>query len=593
MSIIKKLDQDLINKIAAGEVVERPASVVKELVENSIDAGADQILIDLEKGGTDLIVIQDNGSGMSREDAALAIERHATSKISRLDDLFNIQTMGFRGEALASICSVSQFILETKQKGSLEGTSLKIENGKIKIEPCGCPEGTKIIIKDLFYNVPARKKFLKTPLTEYNHILELATAFALIKPQVGFRLNHNKSLVFNFPKTDNWLERVRQVLGQDVAKELVSLEQSGTLELIGFIGKPQIARQNRKMQFVFVNGRYVSDFLIAKAVKEAFGSLISRELNPVFVLSLKIPAKLVDVNVHPRKTEVKFADSSQIYTAVLTAVQKCLSQNMTVSQYQLETEKPDKVYTLKPQSVGQEYKPQISYQSSFKNIKGQPSQINQALEFSRQLLKDDFEEQPEKQKVGDWKLLGQIHNAYLLVDSPSAILIIDQHAAAERIMYERFKAEYDGHGIKAQKLLLPLNLELSHREVEILNQSLEFLRKLGFDIEIFGANTFKVNAVPQELDKLDVKETILGLINDLEDNDFGKAKTVEDKKDLIVKYAACRAAVKFQDKLELEEQIKLLEDVIMMMDKINTCPHGRPFIMELTMDQLAKNFKRK
>ena len=266
---------------------------------------------------------------------------------------------------------------------------------------------------------------------------------------------------------------------------------------------------------------------------------------------------------------------------------------MTVAQYQVAAEKPDKVYTLKTQNISQDFKPSVSYQSSFKNIKGQPSQINQALEFSRQILKNDFIEQAEEERIGNWKLLGQIHNSYLLVESPQAILIIDQHAAAERIMYERFKTEYDNHGIKSQKLLLPLNLELSHQELEILNQSLVFLKKIGFDIEIFGANSFKINAVPQEIDKLDIKQTILGLISDLQESDFGKVKSIEDKKDLIIKYAACRAAVKFQDKLELEEQLKLLEDVIEMMDKINTCPHGRPFIMELTMDQLAKNFKRK
>jgi DNA mismatch repair protein MutL len=593
MNKIKHLDQDLINKIAAGEVVERPASVVKELVENSIDARADQISIDLEKGGTDLIVIADNGSGMSKEDAELAIERHATSKIGKLEDLFNIQTMGFRGEALASISSVSQFTLETKIQEGIEGTKLEVKDGKLEINSCGCPVGTKITIKNLFYNVPARKKFLKTPLTEYNHILEQITAFGLIHPEISFKLTHNKTLVLNLPKVTEWLDRVKQILGQDLAKDLIEIKQPGTIEISGFVGKPQIARQNKKSQFVFVNNRYVSDYLIAKAVKEAYGSLIPRELNPVFVLSLKVPPKLVDVNVHPRKAEVKFSNSSEVYVAVMQAVQQFLAKNMTVAQYQVENELPGKRYTLKSQAESTTYKPSVSYQPHFQNIKPQAGTISSALEFSKQILKDDFVEQADKEQIGDWKLLGQIHQAYLLVEAPSAILIIDQHAAAERLLYERFKAEYAKAGIKSQKLLLPLNLELSHREVEILNQSIEFLKNLGFDIEIFGGNTFKVNAVPQELDKLDIKETILGLINDLEEEDFMSAKSVEDKKDLVIKYASCRAAVKFQDKLELEEQIRLLKDVRATMDVINTCPHGRPFIMELTMDQLAKNFKRK
>jgi DNA mismatch repair protein MutL len=441
--------------------------------------------------------------------------------------------------------------------------------------------------------VPARKKFLKTPLTEYNHILEIITAFGLIHPQIGFKLNHNKALVLNLPKAGPWIDRVKQVLGQDVAKDLVEIKQPGTIEISGFVGRPQIARQNRKSQFVFVNNRYISDYLIAKAVKEAYGSLIPRELNPVFVLSLKVPPKLVDVNVHPRKAEVKFSNSNEVYSVVMQTVQKFLAKNMTVPQYQVDSPVNGKRYTLKPQTETPEYRPSVSYQSHFQNIKPQVGAIASALEFSKQILKDDFEEQVDKEQIGDWKLLGQIHQAYLLVEAPQAILIIDQHAAAERMMYERFKAEYARAGIKSQKLLLPLSLELSHREVAILNQSLEFLKNLGFDIEIFGGNTFMVNAVPQELDKLDVKQTILGLIDDLEEEDFMSAKSVEDKKDLVIKYASCRAAVKFQDKLELEEQIKLLQDVKDTMDKINTCPHGRPFIMELTMDQLAKNFKRK
>jgi len=589
--MIKKLSPDLINKIAAGEVVERPASVVKELVENSIDAQADLISIDLEKGGTNLIVITDNGTGMSKDDALLALERHTTSKISTLDDLFNIQTLGFRGEALASIASVSQFTLETKTKAGIEGTKLTFNNSQLTINPCGCDQGTKIIIKDLFYNVPARKKFLKTPLTEYNHILEIITNYALIYPGTSFKLTHNKSLIFNLPKTNSWLERLKQVLGQDIAKDLIPIEQKGTIEITGFIGKPEIARQNRKSQYVFVNKRAVNDFLIAKAVKESYGSLIPRELNPVFVLNLQLPPKLVDVNVHPRKAEVKFKDSQEIYLAVLQAVQKSLTANLLPPQIKFAPGQTGKIYSLKPTAFSEIYKPKVSYQQNLNNLKAPTNRVSQALEFSKQILGEEFTEQ--KAVVGDWRLLGQIHNAYLLVEAPQAILIIDQHAAAERILYEKFKAEYSQAGHKSQKLLLPLNLELSHKEVEILNQSLEFLKNIGFEIEIFGANTFIVNAVPQVLDKLDIKQTILGLINDLEEHDFNQAKSIEDKKDLVIKYAACRTAVKFQDKLEIKEQIRLLEDVLAMMDKINTCPHGRPFIMELTLDQLAKNFKRK
>lgn len=592
MPQIKKLDQDLINKIAAGEVVERPASVVKELIENSIDAQADQISLEIKNGGIDLITVQDNGNGMTAEDAKLAIERHATSKISKIEDLFNIQTLGFRGEALASISAVSQFSLETKTKDSSEGTNLQMANGLWQMDPCGCPEGTKITIKELFYNVPARKKFLKSATTEYNNILEFFTQFALINPQISFKLTHNDKLISNLPKTTDWLERIKQVLGSDIAKELIPVETKGTVAVSGFIGKPQIARNNHKSQFVFINNRAVQDFIIAKAVKEGYGTLIPRELNPTFILNIQMPPNLVDVNVHPRKTEVKFSNSQEIFLTVLQTVQKSLANNIS-HQVALNSSEPVRRFNLKPQASAPVYRPSVSYQPSFKNIRSNPSQVSQALRFSQEILKNEFNTAIEPTAVGEWKLLGQIHKSYLLVEAPEKLLIIDQHAAAERILYEKFKKGYGQHKIKSQKLLLPLTLELSNREVEIINQSLEFLQNIGFDIEIFGNNSFIINAVPQDLDKLDIKQTMLGLINDLEDHDFNKSKSLDEKKDLVIKYAACRTAIKFNDKIEIQEQVNLLKDIMEIMDTINTCPHGRPFIMELTLEQLAKNFKRK
>jgi len=591
MTKIKKLDQDLINKISAGEVVERPASVVKELLENSIDANATQINLEIKNGGIDYISIQDNGSGMSKEDAQLAIERHATSKIFSLEDLFNIQSLGFRGEALASISSVSQFNLETKLTNSNEGTKLSIIDSKSSIESCGCPNGTKISIKELFYNVPARKKFLKSATTEYNHILELFTQIALINPQISFKLIHNNKLILNLPKSKDWLERIKQVLGSDTSKQLIPIINQGTITINGFIGKPQIARNNRKSQYVFVNNRPVTDFIIAKAVKEAYSSLIPKELFPTFILNIQLPPDLVDVNVHPRKAEVKFKNSQEIYLTILQTVQKSLTNNIS-QQIDIKSSQPVKKFNLKPSSTPNVYRPSVGYQSSLKNIKSIPSQISQAIRFSQELLKDEFS-QTSPNKIGDWRLLGQIHDSYLLVEADKSILIIDQHAAAERILYEKFKNQYNQQKIKSQKLLLPITLELAKKEVELLNQSLEFLTKIGFDIDIFGNNSFIINAVPQDLDKLDIKKTILGLLDDLADNDFYKLNTIEEKQNIVLKYAACRTAIKFKDKLQGLEQVKLLEDIYQIKDQINTCPHGRPFIMELTLDQLAKNFKRK
>ena len=500
--------------------------------------------------------------------------------------------MGFRGEALASISAVSEFSLETKKQTESAGTKISFQNGQKKIEPCGCPDGTIITIKNLFYNVPARKKFLKTINTEYNHILELITNIVLIHPQISFKLTHNKKLIYNLAATDIWLDRIKQVLGSDISNQLINIDQKGTIQIYGYISKPQIARQNRKSQYIFVNHRPIQDYIIAKAIKEAYGTLIPKELHPVFIINIVINPGLIDVNVHPRKAEIKFENINQVYQQIFKLVQKNLVDKKITQDINFDPSKIRK-FQLKTSSTTNNYKPHFSYQPNLKNLKPQANQISKAIEFSKQILESPGSEEIKPAQVGNWRLLGQIHNSYLLVEAPEGILIIDQHAAAERILYQQFKKYSCQEKVKSQNLLLPLTLELSAKEVEIINQSQEFLKQIGFDIEVFGNNSFIINAIPQELNKLDLKQTILGLINDLEEHDLRLAKSIEEKKDLILKYTACRAAIKFQDKIEIEEQKKLLEDILNIIDKINTCPHGRPFLMELSLDQLAKNFKRK
>lgn len=501
MASIQKLNPDLINKIAAGEVVERPANVVKELIENSIDAEADRVLIDIKNGGFDLIAVQDNGMGMSQEDALLSVKTHTTSKLNSIEDLNTIQTLGFRGEALASISSVSQFSLETREKHALEGTKIIVTNGQTQVEPCGCAEGTKITIKNIFYNVPARRKFLKTPQTEYQHILDTITHFCLIYPGIEFKLSHNGKTALQVQKTSEWQQRIRQVLGTDISNELLDIEAKGTIGITGFVGKPVVARNNRKSQYIFVNNRVVDDFKIATAIKKGFGTLIPRELHPVFVVNILIPYELVDVNIHPRKAEVRFKPEYELFQVLQANTKKILEQHNLTPQISLNPQGVDlidsNIQASKPPLEQKVYS--MPKSTSTPNLK----QVSQSLEFSKQIL-DSTQAQ---ESIEGWTLLGQIHNAYIIVESQDGLIIIDQHAAAERVLYERFK--HEPHDIKTQKLLVPQNIELSIKESETLKASLEIIREIGFDIEEFGENAFIINGVPQDFANMDIQKTIL------------------------------------------------------------------------------------
>ncbi|HEX9664593.1 MAG TPA: DNA mismatch repair endonuclease MutL, partial [Patescibacteria group bacterium] len=318
---IKALSQDLINKIAAGEVVERPASVVKELLENSLDAGSNQIAVEIIKGGQDLIKVSDNGQGMTREDAELAVQRYTTSKIAELDDLFNINSFGFRGEALASIASVSRFKLQTKIDQELVGAEIEIIDGETIINEIGWETGTTVTVQNLFFNVPARQKFLKTQSTEFNHILDLFSGYALLYPDISWKLIHNDKTILNLPKAKDWLTRIEAVLGADIARELLPVAFDGwEIRIKGFVAKPALSKSNSKSQYIFVNNRPVRDYLISMAVRDAYTTLIPRGEYPVFVLKIDIDPGLVDVNVHPRKSEVKFLDTRLIYRAVYNLI---------------------------------------------------------------------------------------------------------------------------------------------------------------------------------------------------------------------------------------------------------------------------------
>jgi DNA mismatch repair protein MutL len=577
MSIIKILPENLVNQIAAGEVVERPASVAKELLENSIDAGADRITLEITGSGDEMIRITDNGYGMNHEDAKLAFERHATSKIAETDDLFQISTMGFRGEAIASIASVSHVTLQTKLKGNDVGTKVICVGGKIeKHEECSCPEGTSIEVRNLFYNTPARKKYLKTPSTEYQHILNDFQATALTYPGVHFKLVHNEKASFEYPKTNELVDRVHTVLGKNTADACIPIFYGGTeISIEGFIGKPELARKGSKHQYLFVNNRHISHPLFSYALSQSYHSLLMDGKKPFYVINIRIDPKLIDVNVHPRKLEIRFLNQSKLFRILQSAAKVSLEKNVLMPEIPSKLGVPGK-YDL-------------------------PGTVNQALEFTEQISSSNVRDlTPGRLNKYAYKQDGlsqlsmtpltQIAKSYILAENEEGLVLIDQHAAHERIRFEELMDEYEKKEPAKQQLLIPQNIELSPLEVEIFSDNKEIFNKLGFEIEVFGGNTFIIHSIPAPIAKENIENVILNVLNDVADKK--KTHEVKNPQERIIEYMACRSAIKFGKDLSLDEMMSLIRQ----LDKLKrpyTCPHGRPSMIKLTFHELEKMFKRK
>ncbi len=648
------LPENLINQIAAGEVVERPASVVKELIENSLDAGARRLIIEMERGGDDYLRITDDGHGMDKEDALMAFERHATSKIASPEDLDNISSMGFRGEALATIASVSHMSLQTKKKGNLEGTLILNEGGKIvKNKQLGCPEGTQIEIKKLFYNTPARKKYLKNDTTEYGHILDTVTGMALAFPEIAFKLVHDKKIIFDLPATEDHLSRIRGLLGRNVSQELIPVFYGHSkIHLSGYIGKPLIARSNRKNQYLFVNGRQVNSHVLSYAVKQSYHSLLPKEKHPTFVLFLALSPELVDVNVHPRKMEVRFADEKEIFSVFLRACKTSLEKHVLAPKIETRqnflterdhqtlkvedkpaqipafSDKTSEAVTANVVDKADQQEVSLEKQTSedFFSMINTGAQKNEVeisgqAEIDQDKSVDDFtsfsplitesadNEKSEKidlekiaqQQTGDQasierrnenelKPLAQLNNSYILCSQGETLTIMDQHAAHERIRYEEILAQFENNKPASQPLLTPEQFELSHQEASLLNENKDLLSKMGFEIEPFGGNTYSVFAVPSYLVQEEIRATVMGIIDDITNNsDKGD---LQSRKERALTYAACRSAVKFGDKLDMEEMERLCKRIFEMKLPY-TCPHGRPTMVKITKDELEKMFGRK
>ncbi|MBU0668142.1 DNA mismatch repair endonuclease MutL [Patescibacteria group bacterium] len=581
MAIIKVLPEHLINQIAAGEVVERPASVVKELVENSLDAGAKRITIEVNGGGDDLLRITDDGIGMEPEDARMALERHATSKITSSDDLFNIRSLGFRGEALASISSVSNFVLQTKKRGSMYGTMIVCEGGQLKkVKAMGCPEGTQAEVRQLFFNTPARKKYLKNDSTEYGHILDTLTGLALANNEVAFRLVHDDKVVFDLPATEDSIVRAAELLGRQVTDCFIPVFYGHSqIQLEGFIGKPVIARSNRRGQHLFVNGREVNSHVLSYAVRQSYFSLLPKEKYPVFLLFLTIDPSLVDVNVHPRKLEVRFSDEKEVFRILVSACKKALEKHVLAPVFSADSAANDGAAYGVADFGGADFGVAREHSGVMK-VEDKP-----LLEETARVVVGVA----ERAGLAELEPLAQLDNSYILCRQGDALVIIDQHAAHERIRYSELLAEFERKQKSVQPLLAPLQLELPPREAALIEDNKELFEGMGYEIEPFGGNTYSVFAVPGYLVKHDIAAALRGLLDDL--CDYAEKGDFQKRKERALVFAACRSAVKFGDPLSKEEQQSLCEK-LMKLDLPYTCPHGRPTMFSISFDELEKRFGR-
>ncbi len=591
MSFVHVLDDNTINKIAAGEVVERPASVVKELVENAIDAKADRIEVEIMAGGTSFMRVSDNGIGMSREDAEKAILRHATSKIVQVDDLQAIATLGFRGEALPSIASVSRFNLQTRQAGAELGTEIKITGGKTtEIGVAGCNLGTTIRVEDLFFNTPARKKFLKTNNTESGRINEFIIKLAISHPEIAFKLINNNKSSLATPGRGDLKETLQSLYGASVGQSLLPLEfEDEDIKLWGFVSKPSAIRSSRSWQTFIVNGRIIASRAIAKAIDNAYHALIPKSGYPLIALNIEVPQHTIDVNVHPQKTEMKFEDESRIFKAVYKAVLDAVRPKGQVGQLGQLAAQADHVQQhvekgLQELNFGQsvmnfplrEEKPAMTWQE------GTIALAQDKSVKSVQSVVDEEEKLPTAGMIP----IGQVDDTYIIAQDGDSLYIVDQHAAHERVLFDRFSAQAEH--IPSQQLLVHLILDFSTHESQIIEENLELLAGLGFGLEPSGPNQFRLMEVPADVPSSQAEEFIREVLASMEEL---HRPTAAELRQAVLATTACKAAIKAGFKLnyrQMEILLQELNDTAMPY----TCPHGRPTIIKFSSDELAKMFKR-
>ena len=593
---INILDESVIGKIAAGEVVENPASVVKELVENSIDAGADSITGEVQGGGQALIRVADNGAGMSQEDAEKACFRHSTSKIVSAEDLNRIMTLGFRGEALSSISAVSQMDLVTKTETDQAGTEVYLESGEVlKVKPAGRSRGTTVEVRNLFYNVPARRKFLRKESTELAEIVSVVGRFIIMYPGIEFKLIQGERVLVHALAGMGPLERIRLVLGGDVADHMTEVGKSlDKCSVRGFTSLPSSTRKDRKAQLFFVNGRFVRSRVLNDAVYGSYKSLLERGRYPSAVLFLDLPPSDVDVNVHPAKLQVKFESEREIKDAV--------RETITESFVRLkEKDAEPSIFTFPTPAAGAKETEQVSRAADEEAaagglvfVEGHEVQPEFAYDPASRTGAGSTVKSPEAglsargRSVEDTGKLFQINDCYIVRMEKDGLTIVDQHAAHERVLYELFSKAKEESPVEVQSLLFPVRLDLSAEEALVMDRIISDCRVIGFHIEVFGERSFVVQAVPAVLRRSDIKSIIHDVIVDLASGYVRK----KDMADELVKLASCHAAIRAGDPLTVEEMETLLEELD-ACELPFTCPHGRPTSTRITVDELEKRFRRK
>ncbi|MCL6520264.1 MAG: DNA mismatch repair endonuclease MutL [Armatimonadetes bacterium] len=594
-SIINILDDNTANKIAAGEVIERPASVVKELIENSLDAGATEIRIDLIDGGKRLIRVTDNGIGMSREDSVLSLKRHATSKIKSADDLFSIRTLGFRGEALPSIASVSHTEIVTRKSEEDLGTKITCVAGKIEeVTDIGAPPGTSVLVKDLFFNLPARQKFLKTAQTELGHITELVNRFAISHGEVDITLSHNDRVIFRSPSSNLLTDAVLTVFGRDAAEAVVEINsQAGPYKIYGVISKPSYSKANRSGQLFFVNRRFVRNRNLIHALDEAYRGILPQGRFPLLICFIDVPPEFVDVNVHPTKIEVKFAREWEVHNIVISCIRDALSSSNIIPN--AEDLLPSALNIRRP-TFTPTYQKKLS-RSTTDELEEFRMSLASKLEqqkkelFVPQITQEGFTEEKETAAKIDplesAEVLAQARNLYIIAQSPAGILLIDQHVAHERILYDQLSNMYSK--VHAQRLIVPLTLNLGHREALVIEHKLDDFRALGFEIESFGKDSFIVRSIPVIIVDKNYERVLKDMIEELTELTITRRLLV--RREALITTSACKMAIKAGDKLSHEEMARLISDLKHTSNPY-LCPHGRPIVVCLSNHDLDKMFGR-
>ena len=612
MGAIRILPVHLVNKIAAGEVIERPASVVKELIENAVDAGATRIDVTVHEGGRALIAVADNGGGMTADDLALAFSPHATSKLADEDALFDIRTMGFRGEALASVASISHAHVRTRRADEDGGHELQASGDEVgEVRPCAAAPGTTITIRDLFFNTPARRKFMRTASTEMGHITEQLSRLALPHPQVAFTLTHNKRVTLKLPAVDTTSQRIRDLFGEAVADGLLSISAGRDgLDVSGLIGPPSSARGSGKWQYVFVNGRYIRDRLLSHALREAYRGLVDPNRWPVAFLFLQVEPGRIDVNVHPTKIEVRFADSQQVHSLLLGALRDGLNKTALAPAAQLadrlsqppdagppdpdperqqslrqaladflkSTPKPQPRLSFPPESPAEPDLPSLTPTSSPAPAPAASATPAPAYE----LAPPPTSARPDQ--------IMQVHNCYLVVAESDGLVIVDQHALHERILYNELTQRLTQQPLASQRLLIPQTLTLTPAEADTLAQAEPTLKNLGVVVEPFGPNTVAVQQFPTLLSERGVEpqQFLRDAIDTLTEDDTADGERLMES---LLQLMACKAAVKAGDPLTTAEARDLLARRH-ELDKAPSCPHGRPTTLTLSLADLERQFKR-